>query len=103
MVSRLNRTSLEKTALKAAESAGVSAPHVFWPADLLPEQCPSARILMYGYDTKVSKYMAGATNMNSIFSHAKDLLFALGRERATSIDRPLIFVAHSLGGILAKE
>jgi len=100
MVSRLNRTSSEK---KATESTGGSTPNVFWPADLLPQQCPNARILVYGYESKVSKYMRGATNKNSIFSHAKDFLFALGRERATSVDRPLIFVAHSLGGILVKE
>ncbi|KAK3333026.1 hypothetical protein B0T19DRAFT_381655 [Cercophora scortea] len=74
---------------------------VFWPADLLPQECPRARILMYGYDTKITKYMAGATNKNSVLSHSKDLLFALGRERVP--DRPLILVAHSLGGIVVKE
>jgi hypothetical protein len=56
---------------------------------------------MYGYDTKITKYMAGATNKNSVFSHSKDLLFALSRE--TTANRPLVFVAHSLGGIVVKE
>ncbi|KAL2192988.1 hypothetical protein P885DRAFT_46402, partial [Corynascus similis CBS 632.67] len=75
---------------------------VFWPADLLPTVCPRARVLVYGYDTKVTNYMASPTNKNSIYSHAKDLLFALSRE--TEPQRlPLSFVAHSLGGIVVKE
>ncbi|KAG4272836.1 hypothetical protein FPRO04_14614 [Fusarium proliferatum] len=49
---------------------------VFWPADLLPQVCKRARILTFGYDTKVTKYTSGPTNMNSIFSHGKDFLFS---------------------------
>ncbi|KAH6970161.1 hypothetical protein DER45DRAFT_582338 [Fusarium avenaceum] len=74
---------------------------VFWPADLLPEVCENARILTFGYDTKVTKYTSGPTNMNSILSHGKDFLFSLGRHIVPG--RPLIFIAHSLGGILVKE
>ena len=76
---------------------------VFWPADILPHDCKSARVLTFGYDSKVSKYFKGAVNQNNLFSHAKDLLFALIRERARCRERPLIFVAHSLGGILVKD
>ncbi|KAF5663495.1 RGT2-Sensor of high external glucose concentration [Fusarium circinatum] len=74
---------------------------VFWPADLLPQLCKNARILTFGYDTKVTKFMSGPTNMNSIFSHGKDFLFSLGRMRVP--ERPIIFIAHSLGDILVKE
>ncbi|QYS95087.1 NACHT domain-containing protein [Trichoderma simmonsii] len=74
---------------------------VFWPADLLPKECPNSRILTFGYDSKVTKYRAGAINHNSILSHSKDLLFSLRRER--DANRPLIFIAHSLGGIVVKE
>ncbi|KAK0616989.1 hypothetical protein B0T14DRAFT_434076 [Immersiella caudata] len=42
--------------------------------------------------------MRGATSKNSVFSHGKSLLFALGRERAP--ERPLIFLTRSLGGIM---
>jgi hypothetical protein len=76
-------------------------PTLFWPRDLLPEDCPNARILTYGYDTKITKYTSGSTNKNSVFSHSKDFLFALGRSHTK--DRPLIFLAHSLGGIVVKE
>jgi len=57
--------------------------------------------MVYGYDTKISKYLKDATNQNSIFSHGKDLLFAVSREHDG--ERPLIFIAHSLGGIIVKE
>ena len=86
---------------KSAKGSNGKSPFVFWPADLLPNECPNSRILVYGYDTKITKYMTGATNKNSVFSHSKDLLFALCRERM--LDRPLILVAHSLGGIVVKE
>ncbi|KAK4214328.1 hypothetical protein QBC37DRAFT_461944 [Rhypophila decipiens] len=76
-------------------------PCAFWPRDMLPHDCPQSRILVYGYDSKVTKYMKAATNKNSLLSHAKDLLFALSRTR--ELDRPLILVAHSLGGIVVKE
>ncbi|KAF5593532.1 RGT2-Sensor of high external glucose concentration [Fusarium pseudocircinatum] len=74
---------------------------VFWPADLLPQICNKARILAFGYDTKITKFTSGPTNTNSIFSHGKDFLFSLAREYVPR--RPMIFVAHSLGGILVKE
>jgi protein SERAC1 len=74
---------------------------VYWPRDLLPTDCPKARIMTWGYDTVVTKGIADPTNKSNIFAHARDLLFALGRERPQ--DRPLVFVAHSLGGIVVKE
>ncbi|RBA15880.1 hypothetical protein FPRO05_12101 [Fusarium proliferatum] len=74
---------------------------VFWPVDLLSKDFPDSRILVFGYDSKITKYSAGAVSENSVFSHAKDLLFALALERP--LHRPLICVAHSLGGIIFKE
>ncbi|KAL2671524.1 hypothetical protein Neosp_014114 [[Neocosmospora] mangrovei] len=96
-------TSLMKWASGKRGSSKVPAsempePTLFWPRDLLPQDCPGARILTYGYDTKITKYTSGSTSKNSVFSHSKDFLFALGRSHAK--DRPLIFLAHSLGGIV---
>ncbi len=78
-----------------------TAEGVYWPGDLLPAEFPKARILAFGYDTRVTRYMANATNQNSIYAHGKDFLFALSRRREQG--RPLILIAHSLGGILVKE
>jgi hypothetical protein len=74
---------------------------VYWPRDLLSIDCPKARIMTWGYDTVITKGIATPTNKSNIFAHAKDLLYALVRERPQG--RPLIFVAHSLGGIVVKE
>ncbi|RBR15754.1 hypothetical protein FVER53590_25932 [Fusarium verticillioides] len=74
---------------------------VCWPVDLLAKDFPDSRILIFGYDSKITKYSSGAVSENSVFSHAKDLLFALAQERP--LHRPLICVAHSLGGIIFKE
>ena len=73
----------------------------FWPVDLLPEECPNSRILLFGYDSKAIKFGTGALNKGSTFTHGKDLLFTLSRKR--DANRPLIFVGHSLGGIVIKE
>jgi protein SERAC1 len=71
-----------------------------WPRDFLPRDCSEARILVWGYDSRVSKGYCGS-NKSNIFAHAKDLLYSLRRDKPPR--RPVIFVAHSLGGILVKE
>ncbi|KAI1129855.1 hypothetical protein F5Y10DRAFT_237408 [Nemania abortiva] len=76
--------------------------YVFWPGDLLPAELPEARILVFGYDTVIAKHQfAGAVNKNSIFAHSKDLVNELSRARPLA--RPVLFVTHSLGGIVVKE
>jgi hypothetical protein len=72
----------------------------YWPRDLLALDIDDVRILTYGYDSHITKGYSSA-NKNNIFAHAKDLLFALQREKPRR--RRLIFIAHSLGGILVKE
>lgn len=62
--------------------------------------CDRARILTWGYDSHVIKGYE-SVNKNDVFAHAKNLLATLKRERPQA--RPIIFVAHSLGGILVKE
>ncbi|EHK20092.1 uncharacterized protein TRIVIDRAFT_48177, partial [Trichoderma virens Gv29-8] len=85
------------------EDNGTQFKPVFWPADLLPNNCPDSRILTFGYDSKVTKYNASEINQNSIFVHSKDLLGELHRGRERDPKRRLMFVAHSLGGIVVKE
>lgn len=106
--SKVSTRSSQKTSLiepsnivPSAENASKNSTPVFWPRDLAPKDCPRSCILVYGYDSKVSKYLAGPTNKSRMLSHGKDLLYALGRDRPR--DRPLIFLAHSLGGIVVKE
>ncbi|KAF5229618.1 hypothetical protein FANTH_14127 [Fusarium anthophilum] len=52
-----NKDCLEQGVIDSAHSAVSSAStaesSVFWPADLLPQLCKNARILTFGYDTKM--------------------------------------------------
>lgn len=76
---------------------------VFWPADLLPDDHKDIRILTYGYDSKVTKGFIAPSSKNNIFQHGESLLNAICRSRTGCSDRPIIFVAHSLGGLLVKQ
>lgn len=74
-----------------------------WPETLLPSKLSRVRILTYGYDAYVvQKSVASA---NRLFDHARNLLHDLSANRAEAdaCSRPIIFVAHSLGGLVCKE
>ncbi|KAI1296017.1 hypothetical protein F5Y03DRAFT_371118 [Xylaria venustula] len=77
---------------------------VFWPRDLLPTACPEARIMTWGYHTLHSGNMPLAAQPD-LFAHVSDLLRELSglRHDTGSQDRPLIFISHSLGGVIVKE
>ncbi|RFU29445.1 hypothetical protein B7463_g6896, partial [Scytalidium lignicola] len=77
--------------------------HCFWPRDILPRNFPKCRILTYGYDSHISHFFSGPANQTSIVGHAKSLLNDLESIRQEEKDRPIIFIAHSLGGLLLKE
>ena len=97
---RLRRLSTMSSSQSQSKPEKSPRRAVFWPGDLLPKDCPRARIMVYGYDTKISNLTGGA-NQSSVFSHGRDLLFALDRKEDQN--QPLVFVAHSLGGIVVKE
>lgn len=58
----------------------------------------------FGYDTS-AVHLAAATSQNSIFGHVENLLVDLKNERRTANagTKPLIFVGHSLGGLVIKQ
>lgn len=74
-----------------------------WLGDLLPESVPTARIMTYGYDSKVTN--ARYLTQRTLYSRSQTLLAALEEARRSpeARQRPLIFIAHSLGGILLKS
>lgn len=78
-----------------------SGERINWLKDLLPKQIPSARIMSYGYNSAVqfSKSVA------DIGTFAEQLLNDLISWRNSPAEklRPIIFICHSLGGIVFKQ
>ncbi|CAI7601945.1 unnamed protein product [Penicillium crustosum] len=78
----------------------------FWPTDLLPDVlaslCP--RILTYGYNANVTAFTDGASR-DSVVSHAETLASSLAANRnlRDCSNRPIIFICHSLGGLIVKR
>jgi len=71
-----------------------------WLESELRIQIPNARIMSYGYDSAIfSKSIADVTTF------ADQLLEALMgfRSSSTERNRPLVFICHSLGGIVFKK
>lgn len=64
---------------------------------------PSARVLTFGYDTRIRHWVQGPVNSSTVYDIARDLLVALEAERRQEAYRPVTFVVHSLGGIVVKE
>ncbi|PYH45433.1 LipA and NB-ARC domain protein [Aspergillus saccharolyticus JOP 1030-1] len=78
----------------------------FWPADLLPDVLgPSrVRILTYGYNANVTAFTDGASK-DRLHNHAETLASGLAANRnlRRCSERPIIFVCHSLGGLVVKR
>ncbi|KAL1853436.1 hypothetical protein Plec18170_005433 [Paecilomyces lecythidis] len=79
---------------------------VFWPGDLLPEilEPYRVRILTYGYNANVTAFTEG-TSKDRIHHHAETLGADLSANRNLrgASENPIIFVCHSLGGLIVKR
>jgi hypothetical protein len=85
------------------EKTWIAENGVHWLRDLLPEDLPQARILCWGYDANT--HAADRVSSQYLYNHARTLVSDLCRKRklTNSIDRPIIFIAHSLGGLVLKS
>jgi Putative serine esterase (DUF676) len=81
-----------------------SSTNVFWPRDLLAPKLTQARIYTWGYDADIKKAF-GATSQSNIFNHSTQLMTDIADEQAEGSlpHRRIIFVAHSLGGLIVKD
>ena len=105
--SRSEKAGAERAQYHPAEEGIEDMPFgdgVFWPQTLLPAVIPDAKIFSFGYDADVGGLLS-STSQNTIHQHAGNLLSDLAdlRDKPAEKDVPLIFVVHSLGGIIVKE
>ena len=72
-----------------------------WLRDFLPQEFPGARIFTYGYPADVFF----SKERGDIGTFARTLLDKLLREREENDyrHRPIIFICHSMGGIVVKQ
>jgi hypothetical protein len=75
---------------------------VFWPREFLQEDFPRARVMIFGHNSRVTTGYR-AVHQGSILSHVRNLFLDLRAKRREDLDRPLVFIAHSLGGIIVKD
>uniref|UniRef100_A0A8C0D633 Protein SERAC1 n=1 Tax=Balaenoptera musculus TaxID=9771 RepID=A0A8C0D633_BALMU len=73
-----------------------------WPKSWLARDCPALRIISVEYDTSLSDWRARCpVERKSIAFRSNELLRKL---RAAGVgDRPVIWVSHSMGGLLVKK
>ncbi|KAI3325776.1 hypothetical protein HD806DRAFT_491196 [Xylariaceae sp. AK1471] len=72
-----------------------------WLRDYLPTDIPNHRIIVYGYNTKLQ----GNESKQSIEDLGARFMESLAAFRidTKTTQRPIIFIGHSLGGLLVKE
>ncbi|XP_036269361.1 protein SERAC1 isoform X3 [Pipistrellus kuhlii] len=73
-----------------------------WPKTWLARDCPALRIISVEYDTSLSDWRARCpTERKTIAFRSNELLQKL---RAAGVgDRPMVWVSHSMGGLLVKK
>lgn len=71
-----------------------------WLRDFLPAEVQNARMFSYGYNSQI----AFTKSVADISDVARMLLDSLkGERKGAAVTRPLVFISHSLGGIIVKK
>lgn len=73
-----------------------------WLVDLLPKAFPGARIMTYGFDTKL-KGNDSIQGLDDLGGYLLSDLEHLRQSLGSPPSAPLVFIAHSLGGLAVKE
>ncbi|KAK5657168.1 hypothetical protein OQA88_3225 [Cercophora sp. LCS_1] len=73
----------------------------YWPVDIA-KTLPTARIMVFGYVADIS---SGSSNSLGVYQHAESLLLHLRNNRLGALQekRPIVFLGHSLGGVVIKQ
>ncbi|KAI0198002.1 Alpha/Beta hydrolase protein [Astrocystis sublimbata] len=87
--------------LRGSRTNTWSCDGVFWPHDFLKDDLENIRVITWGYDANIAN-PSGPASAESLYGHASTLLGDLARIRR-NINRPIIFICHSLGGLVVKQ
>lgn len=80
-----------------------------WPMDWLPVDHPTVRVLGVNYETALSEWYVNheakcpCEKSGTLHNRATDLLHALADAEVGANGRPVIWVCHSMGGLIAKS
>ncbi|XP_037039929.1 protein SERAC1 isoform X2 [Bradysia coprophila] len=78
-----------------------------WPMDWLPFDCPNLRIIGINYETALTEWQAKHTctcekGRGTLKNRSDELMKSLA-DAGLGKDRPIVWVGHSMGGLLIKE
>lgn len=86
---------------KTWSTMGAAGGRVNWLKDLIPRYIPNARIMSFGYNSSVQFSKSTSDIGNFADGLLADLMSCRNSEEEKC--RPLIFICHSLGGIVFKQ
>ena len=72
-----------------------------WLRDMLPLDMPQCRVMSYGYDSRIDSNDSSGI----LFDHSNNFIGKLHemQRQGDSLNRPLLFIGHSLGCLIIKE
>ncbi|KAI2715213.1 hypothetical protein CBS147332_4867 [Penicillium roqueforti] len=73
-----------------------------WPRDLLSKDLSKARIMTFGYDVDIFSFTS-ITFSDRLHDHSQSLAYAIVSQRIECSSRPILFIAHSLGGLVCQQ
>ena len=82
---RIRQLFSRRRNIDLGESLKDKAVEIFWPLDLLPEDCTNVRILTWGYDSHITHLFKGSANRSNISAISRDLLYALEKKRVDCV------------------
>lgn len=80
---------------------GADGVPINWLRDLLPKKLPNTRILSFSYNSRV-QFSKSTSDILDFATQLLEQLLAVRRTQAEKA-RPIVFVCHSLGGIVFKQ
>ncbi|MCJ1242271.1 hypothetical protein MMC14_010278, partial [Varicellaria rhodocarpa] len=97
---RQNNTQVDKTH-NVTQTPSNAAEEIMWLRDVLPDFIPNARIATYSYESDWRK----RDIKTSLRQCGEQLLNVLHQNRLSEKEsrRPLVFIGHSLGGLVIKQ